>query len=76
MISLLSRECGTAAARVGAFMFTLSNLGGACLPWLVGLTGQHFGNLKAGLAVPLATGMMMFALYSANWSAESNPHCQ
>ncbi len=76
MISLLSRECGTTAARVGAFMFTLSNLGGACLPWLVGLTGQHFGNLKAGLAVPLATGMMMFALYSANWSAESNPHRQ
>lgn len=76
MISLLSRECGTSAARVGAIMFTLSNLGGAVLPWLVGFTGQCFSNLKAGLAVPLVAAIMMFALYSVNWNAESNPHHQ
>jgi len=69
-IGLLSRECGASAARVGSVMFTLSNVGGACLPWLVGVTGQHFGNLKAGLAVPLAAALVMFALYTTNWRAE------
>jgi FHS family glucose/mannose:H+ symporter-like MFS transporter len=68
MISLLSRICGAAAARMGAIMFTLSNVGGACLPWLVGVMAQQFGNLKAGLAVPLATALIMFALYSKDWN--------
>jgi FHS family glucose/mannose:H+ symporter-like MFS transporter len=68
MISLLARICGAEAARVGAIMFALSNVGGACLPWLVGVTAQRFGNLKAGLAVPLATGLIMFVLYSRDWS--------
>jgi fucose permease len=69
MISLLSRVCGAEAARLGAIMFALSNVGGACLPWLVGVTTQNVGNLKAGLAVPLATGLIMFALYSRDWSS-------
>jgi MFS transporter, FHS family, glucose/mannose:H+ symporter len=66
-IALLSRDCGTMAARVGAIMFTFSNLGGACLPWLVGAFAQHFGNLKAGLAVPVATAGMMYVLYATSF---------
>jgi fucose permease len=72
-IALLSREFGAGAARVGSVMFTLSNVGGASLPWLVGVTAQHFGNLKAGLAVPLCTAMTMFTLYVTNWNAGNNP---
>jgi fucose permease len=66
-IALLSREFGWQASRVGSLMFTLSNLGGGCLPWLVGVTSNHFGTLKAGLAVPLIGGVAMFLLYLRDW---------
>jgi fucose permease len=64
-ISLLSREFGAAATRVGSIMFTMANLGGASLPWLVGFLSNHFADLRAGLAVPLAAGALMFGLYWA-----------
>ena len=66
-ISLLSREFGPEASRVGSLMFTLSNLGGGSLPWLVGAASKHFGTLKAGLAVPLIGGAAMFLLYLRDW---------
>jgi len=66
-IALLSREFGLEASRVGSLMFTLSNLGGGLLPWVVGVTSNHFGTLKAGLAVPLIGGAAMFLLYLRDW---------
>jgi FHS family glucose/mannose:H+ symporter-like MFS transporter len=66
-ISLLSREFGPAASRVGSVMFTMANLGGSCLPWLVGYASNRLGNLKAGLVVPLIAGIAMFILYFSNW---------
>ena len=62
-ISRLSQEFGQVAARVGAVMFTLANLGGASLPWAVGFASHRFSDLRAGLAVPLIAGTLMFALY-------------
>lgn len=62
-ISRLSHEFGRGAARVGSIMFTLANCGGASLPWVVGYFSHRFGDLRAGLAVPLASGAVMFALY-------------
>jgi fucose permease len=66
-IALLSREFGPAASRIGSVMFTAANLGGACLPWLVGYSSDHFGGLKVGLVVPLVAGLVMYALYAAQW---------
>jgi len=66
-IAMLSREFGSAATRVGSLMFVLSNLGGGCLPWLVGVSSSRFGTLKAGLAVPLIGGGIMFVLYLREW---------
>jgi len=66
-IALLSREFGPAATRVGSVMFTLSNLGGSSLPWLVGGASNYFGTLKAGLAVPLIGSVIMFVLYRRDW---------
>jgi MFS transporter, FHS family, glucose/mannose:H+ symporter len=66
-ISLLSREYGEAASRVGSVMFTMANLGGGCLPWLVGALSTRAGALKAGLAVPLVGGMALFLLFLRNW---------
>jgi fucose permease len=68
-ISLLSREFGSASARLGSLMFTLSNIGGGLLPWMVGVSSNHFGSLKAGLAVPLIGCATMYALYLREWKA-------
>ena len=66
-ISLLSREFGPASSRVGSLMFTLSNIGGGLLPWMVGVWSNHFGTLKTGLAVPLFGCAAMYGLYRREW---------
>ena len=71
IISLLSRECGTAASRVGSLMFTLAYLGGGFLPWLAGVASKHTGTLKAGLAVPLAGNVLMYVLFQRERKAGS-----
>jgi fucose permease len=68
-ISLLSREFGVASSRVGSLMFTMSNIGGAFLPWMVGASSTHFGSLKAGLAVPLIGCAAMYGLSLREWKA-------
>ena len=62
-ISRLSLEFGPAASRVGSVMFTMSNLGGASLPWSVGYFSHQFNNLRIGLVVPLAATVLMYFLY-------------
>src|ERR1700722_15064378 len=66
-ISLLSREFGSAATRVGSVMFTMANLGGASIPWLVGFASSRFSDLRVGLAVPLAAAVVMYGLYWSRW---------
>ena len=68
-ISLLSREFGPASTRVGSLMFTMSNIGGGLLPWVVGVSSNQFGTLKAGLAVPLIGCAAMYVLYLREWKA-------
>jgi len=67
-ISVLSEEFGSGAPRVAAVMFVLSNLGGASLPWVVGIASNGSGTLKTGLLVPLFGCGLMFILYIAGWS--------
>jgi FHS family glucose/mannose:H+ symporter-like MFS transporter len=68
-ISLLSREFGPASSRIGSVMFFLSNIGGGLMPWMVGVSSNHFGTLKAGLAVPLIGCAAMYGLYLREWKA-------
>jgi MFS transporter, FHS family, glucose/mannose:H+ symporter len=73
-ISRLSHEFGPAASRIGSIMFTMANLGGASLPWLVGYSSHEFSNLGVGLAIPVAaTGFMsvLYYLYQRNLSPAS-----
>ncbi len=70
-IALLAHEFGMEASRVGSVMFTLSNLGGASLPWVVGVASNRFGTLKAGLAVPLIGGAAMILLFLREWKPAS-----
>lgn len=68
-ISRLSQEFGASAARVGSIVFTLSNFGGASLPWVVGFCSNRFNDLRVGLAVPLAATVIMYILYRRNWAS-------
>jgi fucose permease len=67
-ISLLSKEFGAASSRIGSVMFVLSNIGGGLLPWIVGISSNRFGSLKAGLAVPLIGCSAMLVLYLRDWN--------
>jgi MFS transporter, FHS family, glucose/mannose:H+ symporter len=70
-ISLLSREFGDAASQMGSIMFTMANLGGAFLPWLVGYYSSRFGSVRAGMVVPLIAAGGMCGLYLMNWRAKA-----
>ncbi|MGC2793539.1 MAG: hypothetical protein WA899_16050, partial [Candidatus Sulfotelmatobacter sp.] len=43
-------------------MFALAGMGGAVMPWFVGLTSTRTGSLRAGLLVPLAGCLAMLGL--------------
>jgi MFS transporter, FHS family, glucose/mannose:H+ symporter len=62
LVSSLVRIFGERAKRVASIMFPLASLGGASMPWLVGVVSTHAGGLRAGLMIPLAGVVMMVAL--------------
>jgi len=72
-ISVLSREFGPGASRAGSVVFTLANLGGGLMPWLVGVSSSRFATLKAGLIVPLIGSVAMFVLYLREWKPATPP---
>jgi fucose permease len=71
-IARLSEEFGADAARVGSIVFTLSNFGGASLPWVIGYFSHQFDDLRVGLAVPLAATVVMLILYRRNWASSAS----
>jgi MFS transporter, FHS family, glucose/mannose:H+ symporter len=62
-IAFLSRF-GESASRVGGFMFALSSVGGATLPWILGIISTQLGSLRIALIVPLAGCLAMLLLFS------------
>jgi len=60
-ISVLSSRFSPFAAQLAGPMFALASLGGAMLPWLVGLVSTRSVSLRAGLLVPLAGCIAMLA---------------
>ena len=62
-IAMLSHWFGEASVRVGGLMFSLASLGGASLPWLVGVLSTQFGSLRAGLMLPFVSTLVMLVLY-------------
>lgn len=62
IIALMSKAFGARASRLAGWMFAAAGLGGATLPWLVGVLSTRFGSLRAGLMVPLAGCMAMVTL--------------
>jgi len=62
LIACLVKAFGERSRRIGAIMFALAGMGGAVMPWFVGLTSTGTGSLRAGLLVPLAGCLAMLAL--------------
>lgn len=50
------------ASRFVEGMFAVGGLGGATLPWLVGLASNRFGNLMADLWIPVLSAFAMCGL--------------
>lgn len=62
LVSSLVRNFGDRAKRMASIMFPLASLGGASMPWLVGMISTQAGGLRAGLMVPLAGCVVLVAL--------------
>jgi fucose permease len=62
-VALLTRSLGPEAARRSSPAFALAGLGGATLPWLVGVVSTAFDSLRVGLAVPFVASLAMVALH-------------
>ena len=62
LIASMVKAFGERSRRIGAIMFALAGMGGAVMPWFVGFTSTGTDSLRAGLLVPLAGCLAMFAL--------------
>jgi fucose permease len=51
--AIFTRHFGRQASQLTGFVFVLGGMGGALIPWLVGLTSARFGDLRIGLLIPL-----------------------
>jgi fucose permease len=63
-IAQLSREFGETSSRIAAAAFLFASLGGATLPWLVGVWSTAAGDLRRGLLLPLMGCLAMIALHA------------
>jgi FHS family glucose/mannose:H+ symporter-like MFS transporter len=61
LVAQLPRRLGNATGLLGP-MFAFGGLGGATLPWVVGVVSSRFGLLQAGLMVPLLAAILMFGI--------------
>jgi FHS family glucose/mannose:H+ symporter-like MFS transporter len=66
-VARLSQRFGVAARSIGAFMFSLASVGPAVIPWLVGITSQATGSLRAGLLLPLGATVILFLIHLREW---------
>jgi fucose permease len=55
---------GEMERRIGGPMFAFAGLGGAVLPWVVGVVSTASGSLQTGLILPLAANVLLLAVYS------------
>lgn len=69
-VSLLPRWFGESARSVSGVVFGSGNIGGAVLPWIVGLVSTRFGNLRWGYFVPLGGVAFMLAFYVTQKSGQ------
>jgi fucose permease len=62
LVAWLVSAYGQRSRQIGAIMFALAGMGGATMPWLVGLMSAATGSLRTGLLLPLVGCVAMFGL--------------
>lgn len=65
LVAWLVKAYGQRSRRIGAIMFALAGMGGATMPWLVGLMSTATGSLRTSLLLPLAGCVAMFGLIAS-----------
>ena len=64
-VSLLPRWFGDSVRRVSGAVFSSGNMGGAAMPWMLGVASTLSGSLRAGFFVPLLGVAALLAFYSS-----------
>jgi fucose permease len=72
-LAYMYRRFGAAAGRAASLLYILGGLGGACLPWLVGIVSTGFQSLKAALAMPVVCMAVMLILHLATAPSRELP---
>ena len=67
-VSLFPHWFAESSRRASGPVFASGNLGGAVLPWIVGVTSTHSGSLRLALFVPLVSVAAMLTFYVTNSS--------
>ena len=65
-IGLMASAFGRTAPTIGGLLFALSTLGGASVPWLVGLASTQSGSLRMALLIPFVGCWLMLVLFSSS----------
>ena len=68
-VSLLPHWFGDTLPQVSGTIFSAGFLGGAALPWVVGVLSSRFGSLQIGFFVPLVSAAFLLSFYFAQVSA-------
>jgi MFS transporter, FHS family, glucose/mannose:H+ symporter len=74
-VALLPGWFGEASRRASGVVFASGNMGGAVLPWTVGIVSTHSGSLRSAFFVPLmgALSMLIFYLIRSETRIPSTP---
>ncbi len=65
ILAAMNRHVAPVAPHLMGPLFAMGGLGGATLPWVVGLTSTRTGSLQSGLVVPLVALAGIMALHAA-----------
>jgi len=65
-LAVMYRGFGASAARAASLLYIVGGLGGASLPWLVGVASTRLGSLTSGLVLPGACMALMLALHATS----------
>ncbi|MGI8742032.1 MAG: MFS transporter [Bryobacteraceae bacterium] len=62
VLAMFTARAGAVTARATGIVFGAASLGGAAIPWIVGVASTELGGLRAGLAVPLICVLAMIGI--------------
>ncbi len=64
-LAIFTKYFGSSARYIAGVLFVFAALGAAVIPWIVGITSSHYGELRAGLSIPLIGTVVMISLQVA-----------